>query len=105
MNEIIRSITDAEERATQIKAEALKKAEKIGAAAEAEVEENVKKCETDCKLYRDAQIKKAERQGAEEYEKTISQKREEGRKYADSVIKRADGTIKEIVRRVARGDC
>ena len=105
MNEIIKSITDAEAQAAEIKAAALQKAAEITAAAEVRADEIARKCETDCKLYRENQLKKAERDAEANYEKALSDKRDEAKAYADSVIKQTDGAVNDIVRRITRGSC
>ena len=99
MNEIIKSITEAEEKAAGIKAEALKKAAEIAAAAEIRADEIEKKCETDCKLYRENALKKAN------YDKALTDKRAEAKEYADAVLKKTDGVVNDIVRRITRGSC
>lgn len=105
MNEIIKSITEAEGKAAEIKASALEKAAEIAAAAEARADEIEKKCETDCKLFRENAIKKAERDAAANYDKALADKRAEAKAYADSVIKKTDGAVTGIVRRITRGSC
>ncbi len=105
MNEIIKSITEAEEKAAGIKAEALKKAAEIAAAAEISADEIEKKCETDCKLYRENALKKAERDAAANYDKALTDKRAEAKEYADAVLKKTDGVVNDIVRRITRGSC
>ena len=105
MNEIIKSITEAEAKAAEIKAEAVQKAAEITAAAEVRADEIARKCETDCKLFRENQLKKAERDAASNYENALNEKRGEAKAYADSIIKKTDGAVNDIVRRVTRGSC
>ena len=92
MQEIINSINEAEAKAAEIKAAALQKAAEITAAAEVRADEVARKCETECKLYRENQLKKAERDA-------------QAKASADSVIKKTDGAVKDIVRRITRGSC
>ncbi len=105
MNEIIKSITEAEEKAAEIKAGALQKSAEIAAAAEVRAEEIARKCETDCKLFRENQLKKAERDAQANYDKALADKRAEAKAYADALIKKTDGAVNEIVRRITRGSC
>lgn len=105
MNEIIKSITEAEEKAAEIKAAALQKAAEIAAAAEVRADEIARKCETDCKLYRENQLKKAERDAAANYEKSLAEKSAEAKAYADFIIKQTDGAVNDILRRITRGSC
>ncbi|MDE7083501.1 MAG: hypothetical protein K2O89_07365 [Clostridia bacterium] len=105
MNEVIKSITEAEAKAAEIKADALQKAAEIAATAEMRAEEISRKCETDCKLFRENQLKKAERDAEANYEKEISEKSGKAKAYADLLITKTDGTVNEIVRRITRGSC
>ncbi len=105
MNEIIKSITDAETKAAKIKAEAQQKAAEIAAAAEVQADEIARKCETDCKLYRENQLKKAERDAEVSYEKALAEKRAEAKAYADALINKTESAVNDIVRRITRGSC
>lgn len=105
MDEIIKSITETEAKAAEMKAEALQKAERIVAEAEARADEIARKCDTDCKLFRENQLKKAEKDAAEYYKKALSDKRTAAKLYADSLINKTDGAVKEIVRRISSGSC
>ena len=105
MNEVLKSITEAEAKAAEIKAEALEKASVISANAEIKAEEIAKKCETDCKLYRETQIKKAEKDAEANYQNAIADKKTQAKTYADGVLKGAEAEVDEIVRRISRGSC
>lgn len=105
MTEVIKSITEAEEKAAEIKAKALERAAEIAAEAETKAEDISRKNETDCKLFREGQLKKAEKDAAAEYEKALTDTRAEAKAYADGVLKRTGGVVTEIVRRITRGSC
>lgn len=105
MNEVIKSITEAEEKAAEIKAQAQLKADEIFADAQVKADEVSRKSETDCKLYKDNQIKKAEKDAAQNYENYISEKKNSAKTYADSLIKNTGATVDNIVRRITSGSC
>lgn len=105
MNEVIKSITEAEEKAAEIKANATERAAEIYAEAEKQADEISKKSETECKLYRETALKKAEKEAEANYAKYIAEKKEAAKKYADSVINGTGGTVNAIVRRIESGSC
>ncbi len=105
MEEIIRSITQAESEAEAIKAEALLQCAKIAEEAEAEKNRIADKCEEDCKLYRERGIAEACAEAERQYSAALEKKRAEAAANADSVIKNTDKVVAEIVRRVTRGNC
>ncbi|MCI8734298.1 MAG: hypothetical protein HFE40_01945 [Clostridia bacterium] len=105
MNEIIKSITEAEERAEALKEAAQVKSAAIIAQAETEAEQIAKRCETDCKLYRESQIRKAEKEAEENYLKSVSDKKAKAKAYADGVLKNCDSAVSDVVRRITRGSC
>ncbi|MDE5943895.1 MAG: hypothetical protein K2H30_06800 [Clostridia bacterium] len=103
MEEIIKSITQAEEKAEQIKAEALSDSAKIAEAAETEIVKIAEKCEEECKLYREKEIAAAYAEAEKLYSEALDKKRAEAVAYADSVIKHTDKAVADIVRRITRG--
>lgn len=105
MEEILKSITGAEERAREIISDAEEKAAKIAEKAEAEAAEILKTCDTECKDLRESSIKKAEKDGQIAYGEAISHKRAEAVAYADEILKNSGNTVTEIVRRITRGSC
>ena len=104
MEEIIKSITEAELKAEQIKTEALDKAAEIAEAAETECRKIAEKCEEECKLYREKEIATAHADPDRLYNEALEAKRAAAASYADSVIKNTDKAVAEIVRRVTRGN-
>lgn len=105
MQEIINSITEAEERASEIKAQALKKSAEIAYAAEERAFEIAKLSEAECKAYREKSVKQAEADAQKKYEAEMTVKRAEAAQYAAERLKDTDGAVNEIVRRVKRGGC
>ena len=103
MDEIIKSITEAEERASQIKAQALDKSAEIAAQAEERAADIEKLSQAECKALREKSIKSALDEAQKKYEETLSEKRAEAAVYAEKCLKKADRQINDIVRRVTGG--
>ena len=104
MEEIIKSITEAEAEAAKIKANAQERAAQIIAAAQEDAAQIAKKSETECRLLRETGIRNAEKTAQANYEKTIAESTASAIKYADGVIKTVDGQISEIVGRIVGGN-
>lgn len=105
MEDIIRSINNAERSAAQIKDGALEKAARIAAEAEAEVSRILKESERSGKIYRETAIREAEVKAQESYNAEIEKKRAECREYCDGIIAKSGKVSNEIIRRVIRGGC
>lgn len=105
MEDIIKSVTDAEEKAREIVERAQTRAATITENAAAKADEILKACDGECKLYRETAVKKAEKDGNIAYGEALSAKRAEAAEYADGALKRTDSTVTEIVRRITRGSC
>lgn len=105
MEDIIQSITSAEQTAAEIKEKALLKASEISSGAENESARILKENERECKLYRETLIAQAEKEAEENYKNEIEKKQAECKAYADGVIAKSESVANEIVRRVARGGC
>ena len=103
MQEILKSINEAEQKAAEIKEKAQIKAAKIAASAEERASEILKLSEAECKAYREKAVKDAEVGAQKKYEEEITVKRAEGAKYAADRLKVTDNIVSEIVRRVVRG--
>ena len=103
MQDILKSINEAETEAAEIKENAQKKAAEISASAEERSAEISKLSEAECKAYREKAIKEAEVGAQKKYEEEITVKRAEGAKYAADRLKTTDNIVSEIVRRVVRG--
>lgn len=103
MEEIIEAITRAEERALNIREEALKKAEQIAAKAADEAELISKRSESEIRLYRERSLKQAEAEGEKRYAEALAKTRAAAKAYADGVIKKADGVAADVVGRITSG--
>lgn len=105
MQQIIKSITEAEARAAEIRADALERAAAIATAAEERCAEIAKLCEAECKAYREKTLKSAEEDAQKEYERQITVKRAEAAKYCADKLKDTDRAVNDVIRRVKRGSC
>lgn len=103
MEEILESITQAEEKASLIKEEALKKAGEIAAKAADEAGLILKRSESEIRLYRERTLQQAAAEGEKRYNDALEKTRAEAKAYADGIIKKTDGTSSEIVGRITRG--
>ena len=96
--EIIKSITEAEEKATDMKTAAYARAAEIAAQAEIRAEEV-------CKAYRETQLKAAEADAQKKYLAALAEKRAEAEAYAARLLENTELPVSKIVRRVCGGDC
>ena len=94
MEEIIKSITEAEAQAEVLKAQALARA--------AEIE---KKSAKECKEFRENALKTAQAQAQQAYDRAIEEKRGEAKTYVEQHLERCNLQVQEIVRRVLSGNC
>lgn len=102
--EIIRSITEAETQAEQMKAEALEKAAAIVADAELRAERKERSAAEVCKAYRETQIKNAAADAETEYRAALAAEKQAATDYCSRVLEGADAFIGEIVGRILGGD-
>lgn len=103
-DEIIRSITEAESAAAEIKAAANVRAAEIAAQAEARAAEIEKSSEEVCKAYRETQAKAAEADAEKAYLSALAEKRAEAKAYADRLLENAELPVSKIVGRITGGD-
>ncbi len=104
MNEIIKSITDAEQKAAEIKQDALLRASEISAQAEERAVEIDKLSAAECRELREKILKDAAVRAQNGYDAEISAKRAESAKYAEQCLKNADRPVHDIVRRLTVGN-
>lgn len=96
-------INEAEQKASQIKAEAVDKASRIISAAEARSADIEKLAEADCKSLREKTLKEAVEEAQRRYDDEITVSRAKASKYCADRLKETDKTVTEIVRRITRG--
>ena len=104
MEDIIKSVNEAERQAEEIKAGAEQKAAQILADAEKKAAEILKSSEEKLKIYREEQLKSAQVSAEDNYKKTISDNAEKAEEYANSLIAKTDIQVSEVVGRVSRGN-
>ena len=105
MQEILKSINEAEEKAAEIKASAQQKAAEIAENAEERAAEIAKLSEAECKAYRERALKDAEEAAQNYYDEKITEKRADAAKYAEDCLKSTDEIVSDVVRRIVRGSC
>ena len=102
--EMIKTITDAEEKAAQCKREAEEKAAKLLSETEAQISRTEKALEETLRAYKESQIKAAKTKAQERFEGALKQTREEAKAYSANVLKNADEQVNAIVGRQISGD-
>lgn len=103
--EIIKSITQAEEKAAEIKRVATEKAATIIAEA-TEKAANTEGAAVDvCRAYKESQIKGAHAEAERADAETIAKNTDAAKSYCANAFAEADAVIGDIVGRIIRGDC
>lgn len=105
MDEIIKAITQAEERAAQIKSDAVEQAARIIDEARSKSAEIGREAAQSRSAFRDDSLKAAEAKAEEDYKKAISDSRKAAEEYALRVGKHTDVAVGKIVGRVTSGNC
>ncbi len=104
MEDIIKSIAEAEDAASSIKAKAAERAEEIIARAAERAAEIAERAETDCKILREVEINRARENASVAYKKTVEESAAKAKKYADGVILKTEGIVNDIVGRITGGN-
>lgn len=104
MEEIIKSITEAEAEAEKIKLNAQEKSAQIFAEAERHAAEISASSQEECRLKREMSIVTAEKEAEKQYLKTVEAAAAKAKAYADEVVKHSDKQINEIVGRICGGN-
>ena len=105
MEDILKSVNEAERQADEIKSGAEEKAAQILADAEKQASEILKEGEEKLKIYREEQLKSAHDTAEKEYKKAIADNAEKAEEYANSLMERTKIQVSEVVGRVTRGNC
>ncbi len=100
MEEILKSIAEAEEEASKRKEAASKEAADILSAAEEAARKTERQAEADLKTYRLNALHEAEESAEKAYSNTLALCKSESEKYADEVLKNTAEAVKKIVGRV-----
>ncbi|MBO5412050.1 MAG: hypothetical protein J6A38_03110 [Clostridia bacterium] len=102
--EIIKSITNAEAKALEIKRVAQEQSARILADAEIRAEQILQTSAETCKAYRDEQLKQAVAQSEEEYCTTLKEEERKAKAYCATVLQTSEIVVSEIVGRIISGD-
>lgn len=105
MQEIIKQICEAEEKAAEIKADAYAKAAEIALNAEERAADIQKLAEADCKALREKTLKDAAEEAQKRYDSDITVNRAKASKYCSDRLKNTDKIVNDIVRRIKSGSC
>lgn len=102
--EIIKSITNMEAEAEQIKTEALAKAVAIVSCAEEEVSEKERTALDNQKKYREEQYKIALEEADVQYAKTLAEKERDAKAYCEEALQSSQAYVGDIVGRIICGN-
>ena len=105
MENMIQAITEAEEKAAAIKAEALARAEAILSEAERKAAETEKSARDVCKAFRATQMKLAAQKADEQYSADVAKVTAEAKANSEKIMQNVDSTVTKIVGRIISGDC
>lgn len=103
-DEIIKSITQAEEQAAEIKRQAQEQAAKIIAEAEAKAAAHEQAEAEACKAYREAQMKSAIEDSERQYKETLRKNTEEAKAYCADILSQSMVSVNKIVGRINSGN-
>ena len=99
--EILKSITDAESQATEIRAAAVEKAAAIVAAATERAATLETAAADACKTYRETQLQAAHADAEQEYLASIQQTKTAAERYCVQALEGSAASVAKIVRRVS----
>ena len=105
MENMIQAITEAEEKAAAIKADATARAEAIIAEAEKRAAKREKSARDVCKAYRATQTKLALQKADEQYAADVARVTAEAKANSEKIMQSVDSTVTKIVGRIISGDC
>ena len=102
---IVKSITQAEEQASQIKHEALERASAIVAQATESASATEREAAEQCRAYKETELKRAQADGEKSYSETVQKNEDSAKAYCAKVLENASTVIGGVVGRIIRGDC
>lgn len=100
MEEIVKSVREAESQAAKTRAEALARAAEIAAEAEERAAKLLSDCEKENVRDRETALSEAERKAEEDYTNRLFLERKEAEAYADGILGDTKSCVNRIVRRV-----
>lgn len=104
MEEVLKTVKEAEEAAANLKAEAEAEAERLISSSRARANDITKKSEDELKAYRETALKEAESRVNKEAERAFFENETKEIKAADALLKDTANTVSQIVRRVTDGN-
>ncbi len=102
---IVKSITQAEEQAAQIKRKALEKASGIVAQANETATATENEAVQSCRSYKEAELRRAHADGEANYCATVQENETAAKEYCAKALDNAATAIGGVVGRILRGDC
>ena len=103
--EIMKTIAEAERKATEIKAKATERATQIVKEAEARAVEIEKSSAEVCKAYRETAQKNAEAEAQKQYVATLEKAQAEASEYCRKILNQTEAPVSKIVGRITNVDC
>lgn len=104
-DELIKSITETEEQAAQMRRVALEKAAELISQAENRGQELITRSIEDGKLYRETEQKKAFKDAEREYASAMKVAEDSAKEYCQKVTSSIETVVQEIVGRIVNGNC
>ncbi|MCD8372107.1 MAG: hypothetical protein LUD27_02265 [Clostridia bacterium] len=104
MDELIKSITEAEEKAAALKNDAVIKAGQIIEDARNQAAKIEAESSEQCSRYIDERLKAARVQAEKDYNAYIAKSKADAKIYADDMKKHTDATVGKIVGRITDGN-
>jgi len=105
MENMIQAITEAEEKAAAMKADATLRAETIVAEAERKAAETEKNARAVCKAYTTTQMKLALQNAEAQYTADVAKAAADAKAKSQTIMQNVDATVARIVGRIVSGDC
>lgn len=104
MEEILKSVTEAEERANAIREAAEEQAAQIIATAEEKAAKIARESETVIKLLREEKLRKSYEKAQADYARATESEAALQKKNADELIAKTDREVAAVVRRITVGN-
>lgn len=102
--EIVKSITEAEEKAAEIKRIAQETAAKILADAEKNAARTESSSAEICKAYTETQIKTAKAEAENRYISTLETELQNAKKYCAQILEKSEIAVNDVVGRITSGN-
>ena len=104
--EMLKSITVAEEKATEIRQQANDRAAEIVASAELQATRSKQSSAEVCKAYKETQLKLVQEDAQQVYDQILAENTRKAEAYCLGVFQQnAAVNVQQIVRRIVSGDC